>query len=325
MLLVVEVIILISLSAIFSGLNIALMSLDVYDLKRKVENKNRYAKRVLPLREKSHLSLSAILFANVAVISANSIVLEHRFAGLMAGLISTILIVIFGEVIPQAFFVRFSLRFCSFFMPLVRLVIIITYPISKPLQLVLDKLLGHEKSQLHSRNELGMLIGEHLGGEKSELDADEVEIMKSTLMLSNKRVSEIMTPIDQTYWLTRNTIIDARKIDEIKEKGYSRIPVLSSNLEKCHGVILIKDLIDMDFDEKPMPVKDLELHIPTVIGSRTALDTMFRKFITAKSHLMPIEKDDKIIGIATIEDLLEEILGHEIADETDHKKIQHQQ
>lgn len=320
MLLVVEVLILISLSAVFSGLNIALMSLDIHDLKRKAENGDKHAKRVLPIRKNSHLSLAAILFANVAVISANSLVLEHRYSGLLAGLISTILIVIFGEVIPQAFFVRFSLKFCSFFMPLVRLVTIVTYPISKPLQILLDKLLGHEKAKLHSRNELGLLIGEHLEGEKSELDEDEIEIMKSTLMLSKKRVSEIMTPIEETYWLTKNTIIDKDKINEVKEMGWSRIPVLSKNLEKCHGIILIKDLINMDFNKHPKKVMEIKLHEPTVIGSRTALDTMFRKFISAKSHLMPIEKEDKIIGIATIEDLLEEILGHEIADETDHSK-----
>ena len=317
--LILEVIILVGLSAVFSGLNIALMSLSISDLKRKAKLGDGRAKRVLPLREKSHLSLASILFANVAVISANSLVLEHHYNGFLAGLTSTLLIVIFGEVLPQAWFARFALKFCALFTPLVRLTILITYPVSKPLEMVLNKLLGHEDSQLHSRRELGMLISEHLQ-QSSELDEDEVEIMRSTLQLSEKRVKEIMTPMSRVYWLKPDAIIDAKRIDEIKEMSWSRIPIFNKALTRCDGILLMKDLVDIDFDNEPRNIHDLPIHPATVVGSMTALDTMFRKFIGAKSHLIPIEKDDHIIGILTIEDLIEEILGHEIADETDHLK-----
>lgn len=292
------------------------MSLSVAELRRKAEAGDGKAKAVLPLRENSHLSLASILFANVAVISASSLVLEQHLEGLVAGLISTILIVVFGEVIPQAWFVRFALKFCAFFAPLLRVVIFVTYPISKPIQLLLDKLLGHEKSVLHSRHELGLLISEHADSE-SELDEDEIEIMRSTLLLSEKRVRDIMKPMSEVYWLEQNVLIDSAKIDQIKEMGWSRIPVFNKGLTKCRGILLMKDLVDIDFDEKPVPLNDLPLHEATTTGSMTALDTMFRKFIVAKSHLIPVEKDDKYIGIITIEDLVEEILGHEIADETD--------
>lgn len=57
-----------------------------------------------------------------------------------------------------------------------------------------------------------------------------------------------------------------------------------------------------------------------VVGNMTALDTLFRKFISGGTHLLPVERDDKIVGIVTIEDLLEEIVGHEIEDETDRAK-----
>ena len=79
----------------------------------------------------------------------------------------------------------------------------------------------------------------------------------------------------------------------------------------------MKDMVDVDFDEEPRPIMTFDLHETESIGSRTALDTMLRKFFSLKSHLVPIEKDDKIVGILTVEDLLEEVIGHEIADETD--------
>ena len=82
----------------------------------------------------------------------------------------------------------------------------------------------------------------------------------------------------------------------------------------------MKDLVDIDFDEKTYLISDMKLHPVAPVGSMTALDTMFRKFISAGTHLIPVEREDKIIGIVTIEDLIEEILGHEIEDETDRQR-----
>jgi metal transporter CNNM len=316
--LILEVIILVGLSAIFSGLNISLMSLDVHDLKRKKKLGDKDAARVLPYREKVHLSLASILFANVAVVSATSLVLEPHFHGLIAGLLSTVLIVIFGEVLPQAFFVRFALRFCATLAPVLQVTIWLTYVISKPLQLVLDAIISDNARSLHSRDELGLIIADHHRDAQSELDEDEVEIIQSALMMSEKNVASIMQPIDQVYWLSDEAVLDAATVDEIKEKGYSRVPVFDKQLTRCFGVLLMKDMVDIDFDGSPRPIRSFKLQKTKPIGCRTALDTMLRKFFSLHTHLVPIERDDVIIGIVTVEDLIEEIIGHEIADETDH-------
>lgn len=254
------------------------------------------------------------------MISVTSLVIDEKFGGLIAGISSTLLIVIFGEVIPQAFFARFALALTARFAWLLKLMIIVSYPVSKPLQLCLDALFGHEQEKLHNRTELGMIIGDHARDKSSELDSGEVKIMQAALSLSEKRVKEIMTPIKHVYWLDNLTIINASVIDEIKERRYSRIPIFNKALTKCYGVLLMKDLLDIDFDNHPQDVVDLDLHPTKLVGSMTALDTMFRKFINIHTHLVPVEKDDKIIGIITIEDLVEEILDHEIEDESDHIK-----
>ena len=82
----------------------------------------------------------------------------------------------------------------------------------------------------------------------------------------------------------------------------------------------MKDLVDIDFEHENFTIENLPLYPTQIVGSMTALDTLFRKFITGGTHLFPVERDDKIVGIVTIEDLLEEIVGHEIEDETDRKK-----
>jgi metal transporter CNNM len=308
---------LVIVSAVCSGLNVALMALSPADLRRKAKLGDRAARAVLPLRRNTHLTLSAILLTNVAAVSATSLVLESVFYGLVAGVLATLLTVIFGEILPQAYFLRHALAFCGRLAPLLRFMTVITYPISKPLQLLLDQLFKGETAHLQSRHELGLMISEHLGARESELDEDEVEIIRGALQLSEKRVRDILTPIKHVYWLTPQTMIDSAKIDEIKASGRSRIPILNPGKTICFGILLVKQLVDIDFDEHPPRVDELPLHPVEAVGSMTALDTMFRKFIGSHTHLIPIEKDDAIIGVVTIEDLIEEIVGHEIEDETD--------
>ncbi|HSX36001.1 MAG TPA: CNNM domain-containing protein [Patescibacteria group bacterium] len=319
-LIILVVLLLIAFSAICSGLNIGLMSLEVADLRRKAKLGNVNARKVLPLRANSHLSLGAILLCNVAAVSATSLVLESVVYGLIAGAVSTLTIVIFGEIIPQALFNRHSLEYTARLSVLLRLMIMLTYPIAKPLQLLLDSLFGEEVTALQTRHELGIMITEHLGDAQSELDDDEIEIMRGALTLSEKRVRDIMTPLKSTYWLSLDNHIDDQTIDVIKRHGWSRIPILNNQRTICYGLLLMKDLVDINFNHKPVPVNELPLYPVQVVGSMTALDTMFRKFINGGAHLLPVEKEDKIVGIVTIEDLLEEIVGHEIEDETDRAK-----
>jgi len=310
-------------AAVCSGLNIAIMSLDLDDIKRKTKMGNRQAKKVLPLRENVHLTLAAILLTNMGFVSGTAIVLGDRFNGFVAGAISTLLLVVFGELLPQALFARRAIAICSKLSWLLKFMVIITYPISKPLQLMMDRLFGNgkdEKTRLHSRRELGLMIGEHLGKEAaSELDESEVEIIRGALQLSEKKVTDIMTPIKNVYWMKASSVIDGKKIDEIKEANYSRIPIFNKNLSNCYGILLMKDLVDIDFDETSYSLDDLPIHPTKLVGSRTALDTMFKRFIAAQTHLIPIEKNCTIIGIVTIEDLIEEIIGQEIVDESDRK------
>jgi metal transporter CNNM len=319
-LVILEVIGFILAAAICSGLNIAVMSLDVSDLKRKALLGNIQAKKVLPFRQKTHLVLASILLTNVAAVSATSLVLSRLVNGWIAGALSTLLIVVFGEILPQAWFAKNALKYTSRLTPLLSLMIGTTYIISKPLEKLLNQFFPNEKAKLQSRHELGLIITEHLDNNASELDDNEIEIVRGALLLSEKRVRDIMTKITKTYWLTPDVLLNDPKIDEIKNQGFSRIPIFDAGLTKCYGVMLMKNLVDIDFDENNIFVRDMALYPAQLIGSMTALDTLFRKFITSGSHLIPVEKDDRIVGIVTIEDLIEEIFNQEIEDETDRLK-----
>jgi metal transporter CNNM len=306
-------------SAICSGLNVALLSLDPQDLRRKAKLGDRHARRALKVRNKVHFYLSGILLANVAFASATSVVLTDGFSGFTAVIVSTLLLVVFAEITPQAIAVSRATKAVSLFSRPIRIVSVAAFPITKPLQLLLDRLVGQDGKKLHTRHELGLLIAEHTGP-GSELDDDEVEIVRHALQLSEKKVREIMTPVEHVYHLHTDTVVDAQLVDELKDQNWSRIPIFNKSATVCKSFIMMKDLVDIDFDGRAWPVAELPQHKAVTIGSMTALDTLFRKFIAAKRHMLIVERDDTIAGIVTIEDLLEEIIGHEIQDESDEKR-----
>lgn len=85
-----------------------------------------------------------------------------------------------------------------------------------------------------------MIIMDHKLGDESELDEDEVEIIQSTLQLSEKQVGDIMRPISNVFWLADGAVLDEKTVDMITEQGYSRIPVFNKILTECRGVLLMR-------------------------------------------------------------------------------------
>lgn len=85
-----------------------------------------------------------------------------------------------------------------------------------------------------------MIIMDHKLGDESELDEDEVEIIQSTLQLSEKQVGDIMRTISNVFWLADGAVLDEKTVDMITEQGYSRIPVFNKILTECRGVLLMR-------------------------------------------------------------------------------------
>ena len=110
-----EVIGLILLAAVCSGLNVAFMSLNLGDLRRKRKLKNSAAKRLYPLRKNAHLTLAAILLTNVAAASLTPIVIDSRLNGILAVAISTLMLTIFSEIMPQALFAQNAMKWVNRF------------------------------------------------------------------------------------------------------------------------------------------------------------------------------------------------------------------
>ncbi|KAH9162578.1 hypothetical protein LEN26_000906 [Aphanomyces euteiches] len=332
------VILLVVLAAIFSGLTLGYMSLDKIGLQIVIEagdephateqeKKNgRDAKKILKIRNDGHLLLTTLLFGNVGVNTILSIVMADMTSGVAGFLITTVLLVIFGELIPQALCSRHALAIGAKSIPVVWFFIILFYVFAKPIALCLDWMIGHDIGTIFTKRELGKMLEIHV--RQNMLDSDETDIMKGAMHFKKKHVSEVMTPIEKVFTLPVTTKLDLKTIRDIYHQGYSRIPVWGKDKNDIVGLIFVKDLIFADPEEETTLLNFVHVFGRGVhrVWPDSTLGDVLQAFKMGRTHLAlvhdvnndgPGDPFYETKGVVTLEDIVEEILQAEIYDESD--------
>ena len=317
---------LLCLSGLFSGLNLGLMSLDQTELaiviKTGTEADQENAKAISPVRALGNFLLCSLLFGNVLVNVIIPMLLDSipGANGIWAVIGSTFGIVVFGEIIPQAICSRHGLAVGAKTIIITKFFMLLTSPLSWPISKLLDLMLGEELGTVYDRNRLLELL--KVTGAQTDLKPDEVNILTGALVLQEKKVEDIMTPLGDCYMLALQAVLDFDTISEIKDKGYSRIPVYDDDESNVVHILLAKDLLFIDPDDKkPLAEVCGFYKTPFIMAEKERpLNKMLDEFKTGeKGHLAIVkgDEDQGAIGLVTLEDIIEEIIQAEIVDETD--------
>lgn len=180
----------ISQSAMFSGLNLAFFSVSRLRLEVEKEQGNVAAIKVLKLREDANYLLTTILLGNVGINVLLTLLSNQVLAGVGAFLFSTVFITLLGEIIPQAYFSRHALKTAAFLSPVLKFYRILLYPFAKPTALVLDRWLGKEGILFYKEHELREMIGIHMNTATSDIDAVEGRGALNFLTLDDMHITE---------------------------------------------------------------------------------------------------------------------------------------
>ncbi|ORZ01327.1 hypothetical protein BCR43DRAFT_486762 [Syncephalastrum racemosum] len=325
----VIVIALVLLGGVFAGLTLGLMGLDETNLHVLIESgtptEKKNATKVLALLDRGkHWVLVTLLLSNVVINETLPIILDGVLGGgWQAVVISTALIVIFGEVIPQSICVRHGLAIGAKTAWMVLVLMYAMYPIAYPTALLLDYFLGESHGTVYKKAGLKTLVSLHQAVNPSDVEAltaDEVTIIGAVLDLRSKPVSQIMTPMTDVFTLSIDDTLDEIVVDKIMSAGYSRIPVYADDKTNYVGMLLTKRLISYD-PEDALPVKDMQLSTLPETGPDTSCLDILNFFQEGKSHMALVSKDpggqSGAMGVITLEDVIEELIGEEIIDETD--------
>eukprot|EP00917_Polyrhabdina_sp_WS-2016_P018598 GHVP01039956.1.p1 GENE.GHVP01039956.1~~GHVP01039956.1.p1 ORF type:complete len:579 (-),score=95.33 GHVP01039956.1:263-1999(-) len=330
-------------SALFSGLTLGLMTLDVTQLKilinageaeRLLEEGDKqiiqaatYATRVLPVRKNGNLLLVTLLVGNVMVNSAFSILMGSITSGWVGFIVSTVVITIFGEIIPQAACSKYGLIVGYYCTPIVLFIEALLYIVCKPMSMVLNAVIGEDIGTTYSRKQLAVLLEHHQL--EANILGEEGKILAGGLLFANKEVQTAMTAMPSVFGLNINSRFTFDTLSSVIEAGFSRIPIFDKNLEQCVvGLVLLKDLLLVD-PESEAPLSSLLPMIGRIVyavDSDAQCLSLLNDFKKGRTHMAVVREvvdcEDRDpyyrhIGVITLEDLLEEILQDEIYDENE--------
>ena len=292
------------------------MSLSVFELKRKKELGNTEAQLVYPLRKKGNELLVTLIVGNVLVNSALTVSLDSRFSGVLAVVFSTILITLFGEIIPQAMLKKHALSFGARLAPYLSKVMLLMTPIAKPLAILLDRTIGDEIPAIYSKQELVKILEEHERSDDSEIEADELRIVENALKFGDITIEEVMTPKSVIGAVKVSDVIGPVLLDKLHKTGFSRFPVYEGSLDNIVGVLYMQDLVKQS--KKQKSVSDVMTQKVYFVNENQKLDHALNAFLRTKHHMFIVVNEfQETVGIITIEDIIEQIIGHEIVDEFD--------
>lgn len=327
MFLIVPLLILLICSALISGAEVALFSLEASDLEEGKTFPGR--DRIIKLLDRPKKTLATILVANNAINIAIVLLFDSlgavwfgsieneavRFA-IEVGLV-TFMILLFGEILPKVYASRNKVKFSGLMAVPLSILDVIFSPISLPMRNVIKFIhnkLGSSKSSL-SVTQLSQALALTDGDDTT---IEEQRILKGIVAFGATDAREVMRPRMDIVSLEESLSIE-EVIEVVIQNSYSRLPVYKENQDQITGVLVVKDLLPFlgqtDYDWTQL------LRKAPFIPENKKLDDLLREFQEEKVHLaIVVDEYGGTSGIITLEDIIEEIVG-DISDEFDDEDL----
>ena len=309
-------IILLVFSAYFSGLETALFHL------KSTSNVNDSVKKLLS-RPKKLLStlITGNTIVNIAIGSLAATYTVNNFSQIstlsipsllfIEVVIVTIVILIFGEIIPKTYAISQSEKLSNASAKFLQLIVKIVYPIAFVFYKITDviiKILPIKKEQIFDSEEELIMLAE-VGEEEGTLDHEESDMIQSVLEFKNKLVKEIQIPRVDVVSIESSSSLD-QAMDLIMNKKFSKIPVYKETVDNIKGILYAKDITPYLIGSRP-EIDLLSLaREPYFVPETKPIDEVMQEFKLKKTSIaVVVDEWGGTSGILTLEDIVEEITG----------------
>ncbi|MBU0472182.1 MAG: hemolysin family protein [Nanoarchaeota archaeon] len=323
---VILLIFLLLLSAVFSGAEVALLSLGPIKLRSMIRKRIKGAKSVKELKKESQKMIITILIGNNLVNVASSVLATiistdlfgSKGVGIAIGAM-TFLVLIFGEITPKSYASSHPDKVALWVAKPLLILQEILLPLVnffEWLSAVALRLFGKPPKKKKILTEDDLKIAIDIGAEEKSIEQNEKQLLKNVLEFNDITANEVMIPRQKMFCLDANLKV-SEAMETVADSPYSRIPLYMGSLNNIVGIIHTKDVLEALTDnEAYLPLKDIAVK-PFFIHEKTVIDDLFKMFQERHCHIAIVIGDNgKTVGLITIEDLLEELVG-EIIDESD--------
>jgi len=300
-----------------------LLSLSAAQVELMTETHPRQAEGMKRLKENIEQPITAILTLNTvahtigaSVAGAAAVALFGQNGLIWFSLIFTLAILLFTEILPKTIGVTFARQLGPHIVMPLRLMIAVLRPLIWLARLMTRLVPNSQKSQQISAEELKTIAS--LSRKSGEIEADQEKVIANILQLGNKTVRQVMTPRTVTFSASQALTIKEAARMEGKWRMHSRVPVYDGEPDNVVGIILSQDVL-MAAAVGQDSLKLAQIMRPVHFVPETApLDRIFIDFFERYQHLfVVVDEYGSVTGVISMEDILEEIIGREIVDESD--------
>lgn len=311
-----------SVSFLCSILEAVLLSTPVSFIAMKEEEGAKNAHLMMHLKKDIDRPISAILSFNTIAHTVGSAgvgaeatrVFGDAWFGVISAIL-TILILVFSEIIPKTIGSYYWRQLAMTAAPIIKVMIILMYPLVW-LSEFITRLISSDKQPLSvSREEVTAMVS--VGTEEGVFESQEKDIIQNLFKLDNITVGEIMTPRTVVVAAQENTTLKEFYANE-EHRTFSRIPIYSENPDFITGVILKQTVLENLAEDKfDMELRDVRRPILSY-DEETSVSDVWEEMLKRKEHIAQVRNEyGCFLGVVTMEDIIETIIGQEIVDEKD--------
>lgn len=309
------------MSFFFSITETAFSSMNKYRMTVLADDGSKSARLCLWLVKRFDSTLIAVLIGNNAVNVLMSFVstylflawmpssIDETWSSLIATVVTTLFLYVFGETLPKQIGKKIPNKVARITCYPLVVIFIVLFPLTLLFLGISNAakfLSGNKEEPELTEEDFNAVIEDN--EDAGVLEENETDIIQNTFDFADTSVKEILTPVEKMFMIDLKGLSNDQLVDKLMRTNHSRIPVYYSDPNKVIGILLVKNYLSLYLKDHHVNVREV-LVKPYVVSPNIMMNDMVEGFRNKHTQIALVYKENRLLGMITTEDVLEELVG----------------